>query len=210
MNNWTELIVKILVPMTFFAIWAITSLFNRESKGFTPRPPGQGTSSGVRPGDPTLRWGSNTYGPQRTVPARRVPLGDDDILIIPSDPTRPTTAARSTNNRKAAKGRQVVATPRKPEPTSTRPKLGGVSQNVNQQLARPMDMTPLTTIAPMATSTGSDLANAPTSPSKTSTVLTISTLVPLMNDPMRLREAFIVNELFQKPLALRERRGFRA
>jgi hypothetical protein len=40
-------------------------------------------------------------------------------------------------------------------------------------------------------------------------VVTVSTLAPLMNDPARLREAFIVNELFQRPLALRGRRGHR-
>ena len=45
-------------------------------------------------------------------------------------------------------------------------------------------MTPLTTIAPMTTSTGTDLANSPIAPSKTSAVVTVSTLrFPLMNDP---------------------------
>jgi hypothetical protein len=215
MNNWPDLLFQMLVPLTFFAIWAITALFNRESRGFVPQPPGQkpGTTSGVRPGDPTLRWGSSSV-PQSSS-GRRVPIGDDDILIIPSDPNRPAKpapirSAQAGGPRKTLKGRQAQATVRKPEPAPSRPRLGGVSQNVNQQLARPMDLTPLTTIAPMATSTGSDLANAPSAPSKTSTVLTISTLIPLMNDPMRLREAFIVNELLQRPLALRERRGARS
>ena len=60
----------------------------------------------------------------------------------------------------------------------------------------------------MATSTGSDLADAPSAPSKTTSPLpTISTLIPLMNDPSRLREAFLVNELLQPPLALRRLEG---
>jgi hypothetical protein len=196
MNNWTDLIFRMLVPLIFFGIWAVTALFNRESKGFVPRPPGQG--------DPTLRWGPTT--PQTSPAARRTPLGDDDILIIPSDPRssgRPTSTPR-----RLVKSRSVPQ-PKRQEPTSTMPKLGGVSQNVNQQLARPMDMTPLSSISPMATSTGSDLANSPSAPSKTSAVLTVSTLIPLMNNPTRLREAFIVNELLQRPLALRDRRGSR-
>jgi hypothetical protein len=209
--NWQDLIFRLFVPLTFFAIWAITATFNRESKGFVPRPPGQGTASGVRPGDPTLRWGTGTMSGQPSA-QRRVPLGDDDILIIPSDPTRPARTAQGRAipaSRRSGRNKTVVPTPKKDEPAPSRPKLGGVSQNVNQQLARPLDVTPLTTIVPMSTSSGSELANSPTAPSKTSTVLTISTLIPLMNDPMRLRESFIVNELFQKPLALRERRGIR-
>ncbi len=209
-NNWIELVFKFFVPLSFFAIWAITALFNRESKGFVPRPPAPGSSPGVRPGDPNLRWGTTPTNPQVATP-RRVPLGDDDILILPSEPNRPARVApgRSPQQapRRSAKGRPAAQPPKKVEPAPSRNKLSGVNQNVNQQLARPMDLTPLTTIAPMATSTGSELATSPSAPSKTSTVLTISTLIPLMNDPIRLREAFIVNELFQKPLALRGRQG---
>lgn len=209
-NNWQELIFKLFIPLIFFAIWGVTHLFNRESKGFAPRPTGTGTTTGVRPGDPTLRWGPTN--PSAPPSSRRVAIGDDDILIIPNDPSRPARPAslRSspTTPRRAVKSRSVPAAPKKAEPGLTRSKMSGVSQNVNQQLARPIDLTPLTTIAPMANSTGSDLANAPSAPSKTSAVLTVSTLIPLMNDPIRLREAFIVNELLRPPLALRDRRSF--
>jgi hypothetical protein len=213
MIDWTQLILRAIVPISFVAIWALTALFNKESKGFPARPPGPPTpAGGPRPGDPTVRWGPPAGSPSTI---RRVPIGDDDILIIPNDPSRPTRVVPARANqgigvRRQVKTRQVPPPAKKAEPVVTRAKLAGVSQNVNQSLARPIELTPLTTIAPMATTSGSDLANAPSAPSKTSAVVTVSTLRPLMGDPIRLREAFIVNELFRPPVALRGRRGHHA
>jgi hypothetical protein len=213
MMNWGEFIFKAIVPLCFVAIWALTALFNRESKGFPTRPPGPSPSGGPRPGDPTMRWSAPPGSPGAGT--RRVPIGDDDILIIQSDPSRPVRTApvrapQGVGVRRVLKARQMTPPARKVEPVVSRPKLAGVSQNVNQSLAKPIELTPLTTIAPMATTSGSDLANAPSAPSKTSEVVTVSTLRPLMNDPIRLREAFIVNELFRPPVALRGRRGHHA
>jgi len=209
--DWTQLVLRAIVPISFVAIWALTALFNKESQGFPARPPGSplsGPGPGPRPGDPTVRWGPSEGIPSNMV--RRVPLGDDDILIIPNDPSRPTRVAPSRPNpgnggRRPAKARPASTQAKKAEPTATRPRLAGVSQNVNQSLARPIELTPLMTIAPMTTTT--DLANAPSAPSKTSAIVTVSTLRPLMSDPVRLREAFIVNELFQPPVSMRGRRG---
>ena len=211
--NWEQLILRAILPISFVAIWALTALFNRESKGFPVRPPGPSPSMGPRPGDPTMRWAPPP--PSQPPGIRRVPIGDDDILIIQNDPSRPARPAptRPTQGggvRRPARGRTPAPPPpKKVEPTVSRVKLGGVNQNVNQQLAKPIEMTPLTTIAPMAASTNSDLSSAPSAPSKTSAVVTTSTLITLMNDPARLREAFIVNELFQAPLALRGKPGHR-
>src|SRR6185437_14989541 len=130
----------------------LTALFNRESKGFPTRPPGPTPSLGPRPADPTLRWSSTTSQPQATV-TRRVPIGDDDILIIQNDPSRAArpAQARSTQAggpRRPVKGRPAPPPARKVEAPAARTKLGGVSQNVNQQLARPVELAPLTNIVP--------------------------------------------------------------
>ena len=213
--NWDmQLILRAIVPVSFVAIWALTALFNKEQPGSPPRQPRPMPGGGPRPGDPTLRWGPQASRPAVTT-TRRIAGGEDDILIIPNDPARPTRIApprqaTGVANRRASKSRQPAPPPdRKAEGVAARPRLEGVSQIVNQSLARPITLTPLTTIAPMATATGSDLANAPSAPSKTSIVVTASTLLPLMTDPIRLRESFIVNELFQPPVALRGRRGHR-
>ncbi len=207
MNKWDPLI-RAIVPLTFVAIWALTALFNRESKGFTVKPGGSSTV-GPRPGEPPMRWAPP--GSSQPGGVRRVPIGENDILIIQNDPARPPRQGQAkpvqSGNRRSSKAKAAAPPPKKVEPVASRPRLGGVSQNVNQQLARPIDLAPLTTIAPMATSTGSDLANAPSAPSKTSAVVTATSLTTLMGDPIRLREAFIVNELLRPPLALRGRGG---
>jgi hypothetical protein len=210
MMNWEQLILKAIVPISFVAIWALTALFNREGRAFPARPPGGPPQGGPRPGDPTLRWGPPAAS--AAPGGRRVVMGDDDILIIPNDPMRPARPAPTPPRqgamiRRPLRGRAANQPAKKPEPAPSRPKLAGVSQNVNQSLAKPIELTPLTTIAPMTTATGSDLANAPSAPSVTSAVVSVSTLRPLMADPIRLREAFIVNELLQRPIALRGRRG---
>ena len=208
-NNWDQ-ILRAIVPLSFLAIWALTALFNRESKGFPARPPSPTTAFGPKPTEPTTRWAAP---PPQGV--RRVPIGDDDILIIQNDSARTVVrpsqprSPQTGGPRRGSKVKPLAPAARKEEPPVSRTKLGGVSQIVNQQLATPAGLTPLTTIAPMVTSTSSELANSPSAPSKTSAILTVSTLIPLMNDPVRLREAFIVNELLQPPLTLRGRRGHR-
>ena len=213
--NWDlQLILRAIVPVSFVAIWALTALFNKEQPGPPAGQPRPMPGGGPRPGDPTLRWGPQASRPP-VMTTRRAPGGEDDILIVPNDPARPARMAPArqamgVGNRRASKVRQPEPPPpRKLEGASARPRLEGVSQIVNQSLAKPITLTPLTTIVPLATATGSDLANAPSAPSKTSFLGTASTLLPLMSDPIRLRESFIVNELFQPPVALRGRRGHR-
>ena len=211
MNNWEQLILRAIVPISFVAIWALTALFNRDPKGFPARPAGPTPGAGPRPGDPVMRWSAQTNQAQ---PANRrpPPPGEDkDMLFLPGYPVPPSRgpAARTgpgSGARRLARGRQSPASLKNVEPIVSRPRQAGVNQNVNQSIARTLEMAPLTTIAPMATSV-TTLANSPSSPAKTTAILTTATIRPLMNDPARLREAFIVNELFQRPLALRGRRG---
>ena len=207
--NWDQLILRAIVPISFVAIWALTALFNRESKGFPARPPGPNPQGRPRPGDPPMRWTTDGNPPQPM--NRRPPADDADILILSGYPGAGSRAPSARPPQGSAARRQPRNRPappasRKVEPVVTRPKQAGVNQNVNQSIARTLDLAPLTAIAPMVTSS-TTLANAPSSPAKSTAVVTTATIRPLMNDPARLREAFIVNELFQPPLALRGRRG---
>lgn len=211
--NWEQMILKAIVPISFLAIWALTALFNRESKGFPARPPGS-PPGGPRPTDPTLRWGPASGGSPQVI--RRVPIGDDDILIIPSDPARaarpaPARPAQATGVRRTVKGRQAPAPVKKVEPTATRPKLGGVTQSVNQSLAKPSEFTPLASATvPMTRMAPSEPPAVVTTASIDTPALTVARLRPLVKDPVRLREAFILNELLQPPVTLRRRRGHHA
>ena len=69
-----EILVQFIVPLTFLAIWALTSLLNRDAQPLPPRPgrlPGQG---GVRPqnrasGQPLQRLPGQGGPPRPPVPA---------------------------------------------------------------------------------------------------------------------------------------------
>ncbi len=214
-NNWDQLI-RLIVPLSFMAIWAITSLFNRESKPM-PRPGGT-PMPGPRPGEPTMRWGPPN-GDLNAAASRRGSANgaDDDILVIRPSPTlRPGQPRGSQGGagglapRRGSKAKPASVPPKRAESVSTRPKLAGVTQNVNQQLTRSMlDLSPLTTAAPSATSTTVGLSTAATAPAKSTYIAPSTVLAISLRDPSRLREAFLVNELLQPPLALRARRAGR-
>src|SRR5438067_2114846 len=110
-------LIQFIVPLTFLAIWALTSLFNREAQPLPPRTgrvpnplgprPMGGPPAAPRPQeqrldllnrDPDARWANPTV---RRPPGRP----DDDILIIESEPRR--TAAN-------APARSVSAPPKRP------------------------------------------------------------------------------------------------
>ena len=211
-NNLDQMI-RLIVPLSFLAIWAITSLFNRESKPTPIRPPGA-NPLGPRPGEPTMRWGPPPPGNSPTNgPVRRGARNgdDDDILVIRSNtPARPGQTRPNQGGggaiglRRGAKVKPVAAPAKRAESVSTRPKLAGVTQNVNQQLTRSMlDLSPLITAAPSATSTTVGLSTALSAPAKSTYIVPSTVLAISLRDPTRLREAFLVNELLQPPLALR-------
>ena len=104
-----ENIFQFIVPLTFFAIWALTSLFNREAQPLPPRsgrplgpngprPTPSASPDALRPvesgadrsqRDPTMRW-SKPSAPDRP-PARRTATSEDfdnDVLRIPAEPAR--------------------------------------------------------------------------------------------------------------------------
>jgi hypothetical protein len=224
---------QFIVPLTFLAIWALTSLFNREAQPLPPRTgrpqppngPGMGTGMGTGGGtatlrgeslnrDPSLRWSSPTATDRP--PARR-PVGrtNDDILII-EDTRRPsgTTPARPSPGaapRKGTRSRPVPGgTPKRGEVTSPRPLTGalGTPLPIPQQMSRQLELNPLA--MPPSPLLGSQPQNITQTISEPT--LQASRPVPvwddfrlLLNSPAKLREAIIVNEILQPPLALRRR-----
>jgi hypothetical protein len=218
-------LLQFFVPLTFLAIWALTSLFNREAQQLPPRVgrpqpptgPGQGVSSAtVRPEslkrDPTLRWASPTAGDR---PAQRRPVGrpDEEILII-EETRRPlgqaaTRPGAGATSRRGSRNRPAPApSPKRTEPSSLRPLSGayGSSQPMNRQL----ELNPLAMpYSPLMVKAPSDLAKAVSE-------ATVEAVRPvpvwddfrlLLNSPSKLREAIVVSEILQPPLALRRRKG---
>jgi hypothetical protein len=97
--------------------------------------------------------------------------------------------------------------PPKPAPiVTTRIGLGNVNQSVNQQITRPLAIEPLT--APLASATARPVASTASRPVDLGAPpITPGSLAASLVDPRRLREALVLNEILQPPLALRGRMG---
>jgi hypothetical protein len=223
---------QFIVPLTFLAIWALTSLFNREAPPLPqrmgrPQPPG-GPGSG--PGgailrsealnrDPSLRWAPPAAS-DRPVVRRHTGRPDDEILII-EEARRP--AAQSPANTAATRpgaggGTRRVSRPRpaappatkRPEPAAPRT-LGGAltSSDAMTPMARHLDLNPLSLpVSPLQASDPRDLARTVSEPARQATrpALVWDDYKLLVSTPSKLREAVLVSEILQPPLSLRHRR----
>jgi hypothetical protein len=149
-------IFQVIVPLTFLAIWVLTSLFNREAQPLPPRtgrplpPGGPGTGPGAGGGlaatarggaakdEPAVRWAPQP-APDRMGTRRPAGRVDDEIVIIDemrrpgaSGPTfSPSSAVvRPASSGPARRGgRARVASspvPKRPEVAPQRPLSAGL------------------------------------------------------------------------------------
>ena len=218
--NWDPLI-KAIVPLSFMAIWALTSLFNRESKSraattATPRPSPGGSVTRPRPGDPTLRWSSanNQASSTRLSPPRSAPRpnDDDEIVILSSssitrDRSKANQPSASGTTRRPSKGKPVVPE-RRVESSTPRKKLAGVTQNVNQHMtASTIEMTPLASMPSMTEMSPLGLSGTPSLPAAGPAGSPLGFAATILADPARIREVFLLNEIMLPPVSRRTRRG---
>ena len=223
------------MPLTFLAIWALTSLFNREAQPLPPRanrPPGPpGPRPGLPPaprpierraepatGEPTMRWSTGTATVRRA-PGRP----DDDILIIESEPRRPSPCAFGRAG--VADGRRGLAArgfadpvrravvPERPEPSTPRALSAEFGQGIANQVNHPLNLGPLAMPqSPLGSHDLPSIAKVVSEPPRPVPGRALPLGIDLrvaMSSPAKLRESFIMNELFQPPLALRGKRGRR-
>jgi len=233
-DNWFQLII----PLTFFAIWALTAIFNRDAQPLPPRqgrpqgPNGPRTAGGMAPArpleprpegplrDPALRWSSPAGRPQPGPGGltRGGPFAgrEEEILIIRPEPSRPARSAGtrspggSSSTRRASRPRSSPA-PLPPQDEGTRPRALGapLAQKLPLPVGRPLELSSLThPLSPLVPegATGPATASPPATsaarPSAQPSTLSIDFGL-LTGSPARLREAFILSELLQPPLALR-------
>jgi len=221
---------QFIVPLTFLAIWALTSLFNREAPPLPqrmgrPQPPG-GPGSG--PGgailrsealnrDPNLRW-APPAGSER--PGVRRPGRPDDEILIIEETRRP--AAQSPANaaatrpsagggtRRGSRPRPAAPAPKRAEPAAPRPLSGTLTpSDAMTPMARHLDLNPLNLPAsPLMASHPRDLAHTVSEPTRQASrpALVWDDYKLLVSTPSKLREAVLVSEILQPPLSLRRRR----
>lgn len=224
-------ILQFIVPLTFLAIWALTSLFNREAQPLPPRsgrppgPPGPRPAgapmpprppvrrSEPSPNAPPTRWQpANSSG--RPVRPRQPSRLEDDIVILDSEPKRPpvppppppragggVSSPRRTGRNRSTPAQQA----KRPDSATPRALSASLAQESAAQMSRPLELNPLAGInTPLSTQQSHDVAE-----STWTTIPSTSSNSPaklLAVTPEKLREAIILNELLQPPLALRRRR----
>jgi hypothetical protein len=187
---------QFIVPLTFLAIWALTSLLNREAQPLPPRTGRPKPPNGLGPGpgtlrselvnrDPNARWGAPTAGERPappTAPASRRPAGrpDDEILII-EETRRPSGSSPSSaspllrpgaagGSRRGNRARPAPApSPKRLETASPRPLSGAVgpASPINSPMSKTLELNPLSLPAsPLMSSDPRDLARAVAEPTR--------------------------------------------
>ena len=220
-----ENLFQFIVPLTFLAIWALTSLFNREAQPLPqrmarPQPPGgPGPGGGTLRSealnrDPSLRWTSPTVSDR---PVARRP--NEEILII-EETRRPSSTApmnapatRSSaggGTRRGSRPRPAAAAPKRTETPTPRALSGSLTPVAGMApMSRTLDLNPLNLPAsPLMASHQRDLAHTVSEPTRQATrpALVWDDYKLLVSTPSKLREAILVSEILQPPLSLRRRR----
>ncbi len=151
-----------IVPLTFLAIWALTSLLNRDAQPLPPRPSRPGPGGGGSPPRPMNRptearpspsrdWGGPPTRPRPLEKPRPVPLsglgrgarGDEGILVLGdadeprraggrSEPSPARQAPRAAKPARNTKGKPAAGT-RPAVPPNEAPRA--LSSLVNQSMA---------------------------------------------------------------------------
>jgi hypothetical protein len=203
-----EEVLKAIVPLTFLAFWALSSLFNRETAKPPPRP---GAGFGPRPGVPPGTRPQERPGmlvPREPAGMRRPPGGkaDEEILIIRSEPSRAggvgPRPGGGTPARRTARAKVTPPAPAKrAEPASSRPLSAAAAPGLTQ----PLDVLPLPTAmaAPSATSPSVAAVSTALAAAPITTAVDIRRLI---GSRERLRDAILLNTILQPPVALRRGR----
>jgi hypothetical protein len=199
---------KLIVGGAFLLVWALTQLFNKEvnptpnrTQGFGPRP------GGLPPAPRPLERGSGLDSGGAFSSGSSTRRGSDDVLIIRAEQTRPPRLGPTnpSTRRQPAKGKQAAAPPKLPDAGPKRALSTSVSQNVAQQLDTTLDVRPLTETAANPVTSAQ-----PTTPATPGGALnpTLASVRQMLTSPSMVREAFVLNEILQPPIAARRvRRG---
>ena len=212
-------IFQFIVPLTFLAIWALTSLFNREAQplpGRTgrPQPPG-GPGKGMGTGgtsttsrtegtnrDPSLRWSSTTAGERST--ARRAADRPDDAILIIEETRRgsgPSSSSPSIRSNAAPGSKRTNRTRSAPAGSPKRAELGGtlraLSGSLSSSVPMPQHMSRTLEMDPLAMPHSPLMASTPSNLSRT-----IAEATKMPDRPIPVTDDFRL--LLNSPAKLRE------
>jgi hypothetical protein len=199
-----DTLIKIIIPIILLIFWALSNLFNREKEQNMARE--RATALGNRPANyPSAR------PIDRRPPAPGRPLRpNEEVMVIRAEPNRPQPKPNVPGRRNANRGRAAGNPPSRRDESSAssrnRDLVGGdLVGDMNQSMTRkPMEIRSLSDS--MADSGLASASNAATSSLLTSAPPASGLeLRTILNDPVLLRQAFILNEVFRPPVSQRGR-----
>ena len=197
MNNDVETLIKIIIPAILLIFWALSNLFNRENKQTTAKD--RATALANRPTAYQPPRPPERRRPPPPTPPRYVP-SNEEVMVIRAEPNRPSGRPATPAKRNAGRGRTAQSNQaRRVEPPAQRNRelLGG---NVAADMNRSLELHPLTQTMASAGSTNS---TASTASIDALSATNAPALFLALLDPVRVREAFVLNEILQPPLSRR-------
>ncbi len=226
-----------IVPLTFLAIWALTSLLNRDAQPLPPRPGRSGPPRPPRPmsgpaaarAQPAREWGGPQSRPlerQRPAPLSglsRGASGDEGIVILgPSNESRrggrgdlappPPRPPRAAKAQRGGKGRGAAGSrSQTPEQSTPRALSAMVNESMAETRNRPLEITPLASpLTPlMVPLSGASSALAAEKAVDRPVGVPVEHIRLALSAPDRLRELALLSEILKPPLSLRSLRRSR-
>ena len=177
MRNWSQLVV----PIIFLVLWGLKQLIEREP----PRPAVRPMPPGPRPAAPV----ATRFG---TPP----PRPSEEILVIRSETGRPDPAGNRPNP-----GRRPQRPKSAPTADGQRPR----SQTLGGDISR-LTSQPLRGLGPISLNQGRADISLPTAAEVFTDAFGSAAIFEIVHNPARLREAFILNEILQPPVSMRNKR----
>lgn len=211
-----------IVPLTFLAIWALTSLFNRDAQPLPPRnaggrpfgPPGPAPGqrpAPVRPGEVRTEFASRFVNPpgQRppyAPPPRPQQLGDDKDIVILETEVRKVPPGQGGSRSSNAPGRKLQKPPKAPRSAGL--KKADTTGGLEHLERPPSSMPPATALTKL--SIADSPLNAPSTLAGTKTesisraepdgrALTSDQIRELFTSPQRLRESILLSMVIAPP-----------
>jgi hypothetical protein len=221
---------QFIVPLAFLAIWALTSLFNREAQPLPPRAGGrpldpngprpQPAPGAPRPGErrpdfparePADRW-SAPSGQDR--PASYRPQGREDGIVIleaqtrrpaPGAPGRPGTVKRAPRSKA-----NPPAPAKRPEASTPRALSASMGQPIAPLVNRPVELKPLAGSQPASplTSAETQTLTRPTAVASQAGApggVSAGDLRQWLASPAKVRDGVVLGEVLRRPPGLRGR-----
>ncbi len=213
MNNNVELLIRLIIPALFVVAWALNQVLSKEAR---PAPPPRGPvpdpfrnrlPPARRPADDPFLGKFERLAPPPPRPSPTLNPGQEFVIV--ESETRsaraPSTAAAPPTPSRAGRRNRNPRRPASSASTSGSASTKGGQPDRNRQGAIANLATGLTD-APVAGVSANPLGRTDLDPRASVSIPMLDVLRDVMATPGQVRQAILLNEILQPPIALRGRR----